>query len=121
MENILAGLCVILGGVMVLAPVLLLVLLLLAMPRVVDVERVPRAVLLLFFVLVLIFRGGWYTLPASFTVGSFLLAYGVAILAHASRPATFSAVGIALLCSILLWGWYLMRILADPRRGQPPS
>jgi hypothetical protein len=50
-----------------------------------------------------------------------LLAYGVAVLAHASRPATLSAVGIALLCSVLLWGWYLMRILTDSRRGQPPS
>jgi hypothetical protein len=120
MENILAVLCVMLGGVMALAPVLLLVLLLLAIPRV-DVERVPRGVVLLFLLLVFIFRGGWYTLPASFTVGSLLLAYGVAALAHASRPATLSAVGIALLCSILLWGWYLVRILTDPRRGWPPS
>ena len=40
-----------------------------------------------------------------------LLAYGVAALAHASRPAALSAVGIALLCSILVWGWYLVRIL----------
>jgi hypothetical protein len=120
MENTLAVLCVILGGVMILAPVLLLVLLLLAMPRV-DVERVPRAVVLLFLLLVFIFRGGWYTLPASFTVSSMLLTYGVAALAHASRPATLSSVGIALLCSILLWGWYLVRILTDRRRGRPPS
>jgi hypothetical protein len=53
----------------------------------------------------------WYAPPGSFTVGSLLLAYGEATQAHASRPAAFSAVGIALLCSILLWGWYLVRIL----------
>jgi hypothetical protein len=58
-----------------------------------------------------------------FTLGSLLLAYGVAALAHASRAATLSAVGIALLCSILLWGGgYLVRILQDRRRrGRSPT
>jgi hypothetical protein len=114
MQNTLAVFFVILGGVMVLVPVLFLVLLL-TMPGV-DWDRHPRAFVLT-FLLAATFRV-WYTPPASVTVGSLLLAYGVA--AHASRPATLTAVGIALLCSLLLWGWYLMRLLQERRRRDGP-
>lgn len=111
MENTLAVLCVTLGGVMVLVPVLFVVLLFVGLGG--DWERHPLPVVL-FFLLAAVFRV-WYTPPASFTVGSLLLAYGVAALAHASHPATLSAVGIAVLCCILVWGWYLVRILIGRR------
>jgi hypothetical protein len=116
MGNTLAVLFVILGGVLVLIPVFFVVVLI----RMLDWDRHPRAFILT-AVLAAVFRGGWYMPPAVFTVGSLLLAYGVAALAHASRAATLSAVGIALLCSILVWGWYLVRILIRRRPGQPPS
>ncbi len=105
MENTLAVWCVILGGVMVLIPVLVLVLLFVTGA---DWNRHPRAVVLLFLMTAALRR--WYGPQVLFTVGSLLLAYGVATLAHASHSATLSAVGIALLCSILFWGWCLVRI-----------
>jgi hypothetical protein len=77
------------------------------MPRV-DWERHPR-IFVLTALLAAAFRV-WYTPPASFTPGSLLLAYGVTTLAHASRPATLIALGIALVCSLLLWRRYLVWI-----------
>lgn len=118
MENTLAALFVILGGVMVLVPVLFVVLLFVGLGG--DWERHPLPVVL-FFLLAAVFRV-WYMPPTSFTVGSLLLAYGVTALAHASRAATLIAMGIALLCSILLWGWYLVpRLHERRRRGRSPN
>ena len=114
----LAVLFAILAGALLLIPVLFLVLAFTVFRG--DWEKHPRA-LGLFFLLVFILRV-WYAPPALFTVGSLLLVYGVAALAHASRTATLSAMGIALLCSILLWGGlYLVRIVQERRRrGRPP-
>jgi hypothetical protein len=115
-----AVLIVILGGVMVLVPVLFLVLLLTE----IDWDRRPRAVIVL-ILLIAVFAAirVRYSPPALFTVGSLLLAYGAATLAYVSRAATLSAVGIAPLCSILLWGGlYLVRILQERRRrGRSPT
>jgi hypothetical protein len=94
METTRAVLCVLLGGVMVLIPVLFLVLLL-VMPGT-DRERHPRIVIVT--ALMAAALRVWYAPPGLFTIGSLLLAYGVAALVHASRAATRSAVG-----SILLW------------------
>ena len=58
----------------------------------------------------------WYSPPGFFTVGSVLLAYGVAAMAHASHRATLSAEDIALLGCILLRELYVVRILQDRRR-----
>jgi hypothetical protein len=117
MEHTLAVLCGILGGVLVLRPVLFEVLLL-TMPGV-DWERHPRNFLVT-ALLAAAFRV-WYTPPASFTVGS-VLAYGVTTLAHASRPATLIALSIVLLCSLLLWRRHLVWILHERRRrGRPPN
>jgi hypothetical protein len=109
--NTLAVMCVILGGVMVLIPVLFVVLF---VTTGLDWERHPRAVIVLILLLAALrFR---YSAPGLFPVGPLLLAYGAVTLAHASRAATLSAVGIALLCSILVWGWYLVRILHNRRK-----
>jgi hypothetical protein len=90
-----------------------------------DWDRHPRAIIVLILVVAALaalrFR---YSPPALCTVGSLLLAYGVAALAHASRATTLSAMGIALLCSILLWGGlYLVRIRQERRRrgSSPPE
>jgi hypothetical protein len=116
MQTTLAVLCVLLGGVLVLIPVLFLVLL--SMMSGDAVDRHPRAVMvLILLVAVLAALRSRYAPSVLFTVGSVLLAYGVATLAHASRAATLSAMGIALLCSFLLWGgMYLVGILQERRR-----
>lgn len=120
MQDTLAVWCVILGGVMVWIPALLLVLMVVMSRTEVDWDRHPWA----FWLLILLVAAlrVWYAPAVVFTLGSLLLAYGVAALAHASRPATLSAMGIALLCSILLWGGvYLVRMLHERRRrGRPP-
>lgn len=114
MQDTLAVWCVILGGVMVLIPALLLVLMvvMVVMSRTEvdwdrDWDRHPWA----FWLLILLGAAlrVWYAPAVVFTVGSLLLAYGVAALAHASRPATLSAMGIAVLCSLLLWRWMYVR------------
>jgi hypothetical protein len=120
-HTLVAALIVILGGVMVLIPVLFLVLLSVMSGDAMD--RQPRAVVLLILLvgILAVFRFR-YSLHVLLTVGSVLLAYGVATLADASRAATLMALGIGLLCSILLWGgWYLVQVLRGwRRRGKPP-
>ena len=121
LQTTLAVLCVLLGGVMVLIPVAFLVSLSVMSGAALD--RHPRAVIVLILLMAVLaalrFR---YSPPVLFTVGSLLLAYGVAELAHASRAATLSALGIALLCSILLWGGlYLVGMLQRRRRGRSPT
>jgi hypothetical protein len=121
MQTTLAVLCVLLGGVLVLIPVLFLVLLL-VMPR--RWDRPPLAVMVL-ILLVAAFAAlrSRYSPSVVFAVGSVLLAYGLAGLAHASGAVTLSAMGIALLCSILLWGGlYLVGTLQERRRrGRFPT
>jgi hypothetical protein len=98
---------VLLGGVMVLIPMLFLILPV-VMPRT-DWERHPHIVIVTALMTAALHV--WYSPPGLLTIGSVLLAYGVAVLAHASRAATRSAVGIALLGSILLGSILLGSIL----------
>jgi hypothetical protein len=125
MENTLAVVCVLLGGVLVLTPALFLFLLL-VWPTFDLGRHTPALALLILLVIpfaALRARLGGFTFPGVFSAGSLLLTYGVAALAHASRAATLSAVGIALLGSIVLWGGlYLVRIFqVRRRRGRSPT
>jgi hypothetical protein len=121
MQTTLAVLCLLLGGVMVLIPVAFLVSL--SVMSGVALDRHPRIVVVVILLMAILaalrFR---YSPPVLLLVGSLLLVYGVATLAHASHTATLSALGIALLCNILLWGGlYLVGILQRRRRGRSPT
>jgi hypothetical protein len=79
---------------------------------------------LVFFLLVLLAGArARYWLPGVFMAGSLLMACGMAVLTHASPPATLLAVGIALLASGVLWWLYFLRwrVRRWPRqRAAPP-
>jgi hypothetical protein len=122
-HTLIAVVSVMLGGVMVLIPVLFLVLLSGLSGS--NWDRHPRAVVVLILLVAVLFAlRSRYALYVLSIVGSVLLAYGVAALANASRAATLRALGIGLLCSILLWGgFYLVQVLRRlaQKRQAPPS